>query len=83
MGSIVGPSPAPRRPMRVNWNAVAVVVALVVALLGWFRDDSKDNQAQRQALDARIVVLETQRSNDVQRMERIESKLDRLLERMK
>jgi hypothetical protein len=82
--SIVGPSPTPKRAMgRVNWNAVAVVVALVVALAGWFRDDSKDNEARRSALDARITVLETQRANDALRMERIESKLDRLLERTK
>jgi hypothetical protein len=79
--TIVGPSPAPKRAARVNWNALAVIVALIVALAGWFRDDSKDHDAERRVIEARISVLETQRSNDTQRMERIEGKLDRLLER--
>jgi hypothetical protein len=84
MTSILEPGPArERRPsMRVNWNAVAVVIALIVALLGWFRDDSKDNEGRAQALERRLSILETQRLSDTGRMERIENKLDRLLERV-
>jgi hypothetical protein len=84
MVSILEVEPAPRRrPSRVNWNALAVIVALIVAMAGWFRDDSKDHEAESRVIEARISVLETQRSNDTQRMERIEGKLDRLLERAK
>jgi hypothetical protein len=84
MTSILEPAPArPRRPVRVNWNAVAVVVALTVALLGWFRDDSKDNAGRAQALERRLSILETQRASDTERMERMEDKLDRLLERVR
>jgi hypothetical protein len=77
-----GQNPAPRRsPFRVNWNMVAVVVALTVALLGWFRDDTRQAKAVIDDNIERITVLETQRKGDSERLERVEAKIDRLIER--
>jgi hypothetical protein len=77
-----GQPPAPRRsPFRVNWNAVAVVVAFVVALFGWFRDDARQATAVIGDNTWRITVLETQRKGDSERLERVEAKIDRLIER--
>jgi hypothetical protein len=79
-----GQHPAPSKsPFRVNWNAVAVVVALIVALLGWFRDDSRHANAVIDDNIGRITVLETQRKGDSERLERVEAKIDRLIERTK
>jgi hypothetical protein len=77
-------NPAPRKsPFRVNWNAVAVVVAFIVALLGWFRDDVRQTTAVINDNAGRITVLETQRKGDSERLERVEAKIDRLIERAK
>lgn len=79
-----GQNPAPRRApfrMNVNWNAVAVLVALIVALLGWFRDDTRQAKAVINDNIERITVLETQRKGDSERLERVEAKIDRLIER--
>jgi hypothetical protein len=60
-----------------------VVVALIVALLGWFRDDSRQANAVIDDNTGRITVLETQRKGDSERLERVEAKIDRLIERTK
>lgn len=87
---IVGPSPEdlhdrrsgePRRmddqPRKINWPAVGVVVALAMSLLSWCGSGVNDYRR----VGDRVLTLENQRVEDKGRMERIESKLDRLLER--
>jgi hypothetical protein len=69
--------PAPPRRPRVNWTAVSVVIALALALLSWLGNGAQSYQS----LSGRVSRLETQRENDASRMERIENKIDRLLER--
>lgn len=64
---------------RVNWSAVAVIVTLVLWLLGAASGLFGDYRR----IGDRVTILETQRTNDNQRMERIENKLDRILERVK
>lgn len=62
--------PASDPALRVRWSIVAQLIAYVVGLFVIYN-----------AMTSRLTMLETNRSNDIQRMERIESKLDRLLER--
>lgn len=64
------------RVPKVNWGLVLTVVALLV---GWLLMGFSDNRA----IISRITALETNRANDAQRMERIESKVDRVLELVK
>lgn len=57
---------------RVRWSIVAQVIGWAVGLFVVYN-----------AMTSRLTALETNRANDTQRMERIESKLDRLLEQRK
>jgi hypothetical protein len=54
---------------RVRWSIVAQIIGWAVGLFVVYN-----------AMTSRLTALETNRANDTQRMERIESKLDRLLE---
>ena len=64
---------------RINWSAVALVVSVALWLIGaasgLFGDYRK--------IGDRVTVLETQRIHDARRMERVEDKIDRILERIK
>lgn len=79
---------------RVNWSAVAVSVTIALWLLGgvsgWFGANAKEVKE----ISARLATLETQRAQDVRqgeidrqgfinRMDRIEDKIDRIFERVK
>jgi hypothetical protein len=57
---------------RVKWSIVLQVVSWAIGLFVIYN-----------AMTSRLTALETNRANDTQRMERIESKLDRLLEQRK
>jgi hypothetical protein len=57
---------------RLNWAAVGVVTSAVAIIL-----------TALLSLASRVAALETQARNDAARMERVENKLDRLLERVK
>lgn len=58
------------RFLGIRWNVVVQVVTWVVALFGIYV-----------ATTSRLTTLEVQRVEDSRRMERIEEKLDRALER--
>jgi hypothetical protein len=60
-------------PGRVNWTFVLAVVSL---LFGWVASGFTDNRHTA----SRITALEAQRVEDSRRMERIENKIDRLIE---
>ena len=66
------------RPIKaINWSAIGVVVAIAVALLSLVGSGFSDYRR----VNDRVLTLENLRGEDNKRMERIESKLDRLLER--
>lgn len=69
---------------RVNWAAVAVVVSVVSFLLmaasGAFGDYRKLGERVT-TLEAQRDGYQRQRAEDINRMEHIEDKIDRLLER--
>lgn len=54
---------------KIRWSIIVQVVGWVVGLFMIYN-----------AMDRRLTTVETNRQNDTLRMERIESKLDRLLE---
>lgn len=66
-----------RRKGGVNWSAVGVIAAVAISILSWFGSGFSDYRK----VNDRVLTLENQRVEDRSRMERIESKLDRLLER--
>lgn len=86
----LGPSPGPahlRRP-KVNWQAVAAVTAIAIALASFFGSGASGVGTVMN----RLQTLETQRVEDQRRLEqiraddarwreRLENKVDRLLER--
>jgi hypothetical protein len=57
---------------RVRWSMVVQFIGWVVGLFVVYN-----------AMTSRLTALETNRANDTQRIERIESKIDRLLEHQK
>ena len=61
---------------RVNWT---VVITLVAILVGWMIIGGADNRA----IVSRIASLEAQRVEDSRRIERIENKIDLLIQRVK
>ncbi|OFW05638.1 MAG: hypothetical protein A3H96_11295 [Acidobacteria bacterium RIFCSPLOWO2_02_FULL_67_36] len=61
---------------RVNWTVVITLVAIVV---GWMIIGGADNRA----IVSRIASLEAQRVEDSRRIERIENKIDLLIQRVK
>jgi hypothetical protein len=63
---------------RINWG---LVLTVVVAILGWLVAAAGTGAGDYSRVRDRVTTLETQRANDIQRMERIENKIDRLLER--
>lgn len=67
---LFGDSPPSDPAIRVRWSIVVQIIAYVLGLFVAYN-----------AMNARLTTLETNRANDISRMERIESKLDRLLER--
>ena len=76
----MGPSTMPERRQRgINWGMVAAVLTIV----GWMLAAASGAFGDYQRIGHRVTILETQRLNDAQRMERIENKLDRILERVK
>lgn len=60
-------------PRGVNWT---IVIAIVSLIGGWFAGGFIDNRDTY----SRVTALETQRVEDSRRIERIENKIDRLLE---
>lgn len=60
---------------RVNWT---LVITVVLAVLGWIFAGMGDYRR----IDNRVTTLETHRTNDTQRLERLENKIDRILEQM-
>lgn len=66
----------------VNWQTVAAVVATVVALLAWFGFSPRSVADQLAGLTSRVTTLEANRTNDAARMERIENKVDEILEKL-
>lgn len=73
----LGPSPAPPRPRATNWGMVAAILTIV----GWMLAGASGVFGDYRNLDKRITTLESQRQNESQRLDRMESKIDRLLER--
>lgn len=68
-----------QRDNKSNWIAVAAfLLSLFAFLLGGMRSYGDDASALKQ----RISVVETQQQNANQRMERMENKIDRILERV-
>lgn len=57
---------------RVKWPIIVQIVSWAVGLFVIYN-----------AMTSRLTALETNRANDTQRMERMESKIDRLLEQRK
>jgi ABC-type polar amino acid transport system ATPase subunit len=57
---------------RVKWSMVFQVIGWVLGLFVVYN-----------AMTSRLTALETNRANDTQRIERIESKIDRLLEQQR
>lgn len=62
---------------RVNWG----LVAAVLTILGWLLAAGSGAFGDYRKIGDRVTVLETQRDNDTKRMERIENKLDFLIQR--
>lgn len=80
----------PQQKIRINWSAVAVFVTLGLALIGGLSGWFGANAREVREITERLTALESQRAEDVRRMERIErngerveAKVDRLLERTK
>lgn len=69
---------APAKRFRVNWNAAGVVAAIALALLSWYRDAARDFSKDFEAIRQRVAIIETLRTEDSKRLERIEDKLDHL-----
>lgn len=70
---------SPRSDTRSNWVAVAAfLLSLLAFLINGMRSYGDDSSALKQ----RISVVETQQQNANQRMERMENKIDRILERV-
>lgn len=69
-----------RRLFQLDWEAIGVIAALVIALTGWL-GNCAGASANEEAINNRITKLETQRESDSERLRRIEEKLDRFIER--
>lgn len=63
----------------INWSAVGVLTAIAISILSWFGSGFSDYRK----VNDRVLTLENQRVEDKARMERVEGKIDRLLERNK
>jgi len=63
----------------INWPAIGVITALTMALFSWFGAGFSDYRR----VNDRVLTLENQRVEDKARLERIEGKVDRLLEQRK
>lgn len=77
----LGPSPIPAhhqaaRPRGVNWS-------VVLAVVGWLLTTTGTALGAYFAMGTRVTTLEVQRAEDAKRMERLENKIDRILERLK
>jgi hypothetical protein len=72
---------ASRIPSKQDWigPVVAIVVALVSLALSGYASYSHNDKD----LTGRIIAVETQQKNDDSRLERIEQKVDRLLDRVR
>lgn len=66
-------------PRRINWSAVGVITAIAISILSWFGSGFSDYRK----VNDRVLTLENQRVEDKARMERVENKIDRLLDRQK
>jgi hypothetical protein len=62
----------------INWGLVAAVLTII----GWALAAASGAFGDYRKIGDRVTVLETQRANDTQRQERIENKVDRILERL-
>lgn len=69
---------SPLRRRGPDWKTVAAVIAALVAILSWLGASPREYAD----LVSRVTTLEADRANDAQRMERIETKVDEILERM-
>ena len=67
---------------KINWSAVSVIFAVSIYVVGSLTGFFGANAAEVRKISERLSILETQRFEDVRRMERIENKLDRILERV-
>jgi len=67
-----------RIPVKRDWVLTLVIAGLSVLLSAYVAYSNNDK-----AITSRVVVIETQQKNDEQRLERIENKVDRILERVK
>jgi hypothetical protein len=61
---------------RVPWG---LIVTVVIALIGWLLAGAGDYRR----ITERVTTLEVQRVEDKNRLERMDDKLDRILERVK
>ena len=66
--------------MKPDWS---MILPVTLALMGWTWALIRLALTDRNNIAERVKTLEVQRFGDSQRMERIEDKLDRLLERVK
>lgn len=64
---------------RINWGAVAAVLTIV----GWLIAAASGAFGDYRQVGDRVVTLEVQRMNDSRRLDRMEDKIDRILERLK
>jgi hypothetical protein len=67
-----------RTPTRRDWLLPLAMAGLSLVVSGWVNYSSNDK-----ITIGRVVAVETQQKNDGQRLERIENKLDKILERIK
>lgn len=68
-----------KRPRQVNWG----MVAAVLTVLGWVLAAASGAFGDYRQIGDRVTVLETKQDAQTQRLDRIEDKIDRLLERGK
>lgn len=71
-----GRSAATARGPRVNWG---VAITVVLAIVGWILAGIGDYRR----IENRVTTLEAQRQGDSQRLDRMEDKIDRILERLR
>lgn len=69
-----------RRSRKLDW---ITLTTLMLALLGWLVAGLRTYGADTAGLSNRVTVIETKQIETDKRMERIDNKLDRILERLK
>lgn len=69
-----------QRRQGLSLQTVAAIIAAIVALMAWFGVSPKSYAEQLSGLSSRVDKLEANRQDDSQRLERVEDKVDKILE---